>query len=66
MSSNEPRESNLIVKCIWACGLCSAVCRERAISYSSDLVEVDGSACSGCLVCVGVCPAGILGEETFA
>ncbi|MFH1313359.1 MAG: 4Fe-4S binding protein [Candidatus Eisenbacteria bacterium] len=66
MSSNDPRESDISIKCIWTCGLCSAVCRDMAISYRPDSVEVDKSVCSGCLVCVKVCPAGMLGEETFA
>jgi ferredoxin len=66
LSSEEPWDRDLIIRCIWTCGLCSAVCCDRAISYMPDSVKVDRSACTRCLVCVEVCPAGILGEKAFA
>lgn len=66
MPDSRPVDENLTVTCVWRCGLCSAVCADEAITYGAREVEVNRSGCSRCLVCVMVCPAGILREETFA
>jgi Pyruvate/2-oxoacid:ferredoxin oxidoreductase delta subunit len=62
----ESRPENIRFACLWQCGICIAVCGDSAISHSSDGFEIDLTACSGCMVCVKTCPAGIIGEDLFA
>ncbi len=66
MSNRESQDRGLVVTCTWTCGVCSAVCSDRAVAYGSGDVMIDMTACSRCLICTKVCPAGILEEETFA
>ena len=58
------RES-IVIDCEWMCGICSAVCREDAITSEAGRVRVDRGRCSRCKVCVRLCPAGILKDGTF-
>ena len=64
LSSSEGEAFSVV--CVWKCGICSAVCKDDAITYGSDGLRVDLAACSGCGICVRACPAGILEEEAFA
>jgi Pyruvate/2-oxoacid:ferredoxin oxidoreductase delta subunit len=65
LSDEIPAGDNPTAACLWQCGVCSAVCADRAIAYRPGGLVVDRSRCSGCLICVRVCPAGILEEKTF-
>ena len=53
------------ISCKWMCGVCSAVCREDALACGAASVRVDPLRCTGCLVCVRLCPAGILEDRTL-
>jgi Na+-translocating ferredoxin:NAD+ oxidoreductase RNF subunit RnfB len=50
--------------CIWGClgyGDCTLVCQFGALSLGENgLPQVDRSKCTGCKVCVGECPQGVL------
>ena len=59
------RSETVCVSCTWMCGLCSAVCWEDAIVCEGESVRVDPERCSHCLVCVRLCPMGILEDRTF-
>lgn len=59
------RSESVCVSCEWMCGVCSAVCREDAIACEGGGVRVDPERCIRCLVCVRLCPAGILEDRTF-
>jgi Na+-translocating ferredoxin:NAD+ oxidoreductase RNF subunit RnfB len=52
--------------CAWGClgfGDCSLVCQFGALSMGEDgLPKVDYAKCTGCKVCVGECPQGLLRE----
>jgi Fe-S-cluster-containing hydrogenase component 2 len=65
--SDEPTRSDcLFVRCSWKCGLCLAVCREAAITSDSGDIGIRRDMCSRCMLCVRLCPVGILREEIFA
>ncbi len=51
------------VKCNWACGVCSVVCKAGCITYGEGCVEIDLDRCVLCLFCVRVCPVGLIGEN---
>jgi ferredoxin len=59
------RTGVVALACSWMCGICSAVCRDDAVSLDGDRIRIDPERCSRCLVCVRLCPAGILEEETI-
>lgn len=62
---NEAGNRVLEIPCSWMCGICSAVCRDDAAALDADTVRIDPDRCSRCLVCVRLCPAGILKDGTF-
>ena len=59
------RRESIDISCEWMCGVCGAVCREDAIVCEAGTVRVDPGRCSRCLVCVRLCPMGILEDGTF-
>ena len=59
------RRESVEIACEWVCGICGAVCMEDAIACEGGRVKVDTGRCSRCLVCVRLCPAGILEDGTF-
>lgn len=65
MSASESSEKTLLVECDWECGVCSAVCKQHAVSYGEGHVRISSRLCSRCMVCVKVCPAGLLEEHAF-
>ena len=44
------------------CGKCKSMCKEDAVSFSSDLPCIDDSKCLLCAQCIKVCPEGVLKE----
>jgi Fe-S-cluster-containing hydrogenase component 2 len=66
LPESKPRSEECRFTCAWQCGICIAVCRHNAISHGSDMFRIDRSVCSECKLCVGTCPAGIIGEDLFA
>ncbi len=66
MSNSESKPDNFVFRCIWKCGVCVSVCAENAISHGSEIFNIDRVVCSRCLVCVRICPAGIIEEDLFA
>jgi len=42
------------------CGLCADNCQEEAIILDDGAYIVDPGRCTGCLICVDVCPAGVM------
>jgi Fe-S-cluster-containing hydrogenase component 2 len=65
LPGNKPESKTLEFVCEWQCGICIAVCRDRAVSYRPGGIEIDRAACSGCMLCVKICPAGIIREDRF-
>jgi len=59
------RAESIDISCRWMCGVCGAVCREDAIACEGESVRVDPERCTRCLVCVRLCPMGILEDRTF-
>jgi Fe-S-cluster-containing hydrogenase component 2 len=59
------RRESVEIACEWMCGICGGVCMEDAIVLEAGRIRVDPETCSRCLVCVRLCPAGILEEGTF-
>jgi len=59
------RSEAVYIGCTWMCGVCSAVCREDAIVCDGGSVRVNPERCCRCLVCVRLCPVGILEDRTF-
>ena len=66
MPGSESKAHKSEFKCVWGCGICVAVCRENAVSHASEIFIIDRIACSECLLCVKMCPAGIIEEDLFA
>ncbi|MBE6886618.1 MAG: 4Fe-4S dicluster domain-containing protein [Ruminococcaceae bacterium] len=51
------------LKCTYGCtgyGDCVSACTQNAISIVDGIAKVDPELCSGCLVCVSVCPKGVI------
>jgi Fe-S-cluster-containing hydrogenase component 2 len=45
------------------CGECAANCPEEAIHSENGVFVVDTDSCTGCLLCVEVCPQGVMFEQ---
>ena len=45
------------------CGECADNCPEDAIQFAEGAFRVDADACSGCLICVEVCPRDVMYER---
>ncbi len=45
-----------------ACGMCEKKCPENAIKLSNNLAIIDYDKCTGCKICVGVCPSKCIHE----
>ena len=56
----------MVILCEWVCGVCGAICPERAIDYALGKLIIDPDKCSTCLHCVQACPLGVLKEEDIA
>ena len=45
------------------CGVCADSCPEEAIQPVDGVYRVDTGTCTGCLICVGVCPHGVMSVQ---
>jgi len=45
------------------CGVCADNCPEDAIQLENGVLLVNPDACTGCLICVEVCPHGVMFEQ---
>ncbi len=45
------------------CGECADNCPEEAIRLEGEVFEVESNLCTGCLICVEICPRGVMFKQ---